>query len=314
MILIASDVASLSQSLGWWELGEYVSGVVVALACAGEYIADFTNCFTGGDRKRKAKLGKGATLLLVVALVAELMCLVKTNSLSGQIIGSLNEKATGAFKASTNALSAAAIASDTANGAATVSGGAKSASASAVKTAGDVETLARGVRRDANSLKTEISQLSHQTSDIRDQIAWRDLTPAQQGRVTSSVCKFGGIDVLISLHAFGGEASNLRNKIRTALPQTCGFVISGRAPSNETEPFSGIQVILQPDDADPRHKAFATALVDALTREGLAAVGPIPPPDRGATAPGPTAYKAVVTEGASPIPGFRVEIAIGDKP
>jgi len=69
MSLTASVVASLSRSLTGWERAEYVCAGFVALACAGEYIADFTRWFTGGAKEKKEKLAKGSTLLLIVALV-----------------------------------------------------------------------------------------------------------------------------------------------------------------------------------------------------------------------------------------------------
>src|SRR5437879_4611550 len=87
------DAESLSRSLSYWELAEYCCAGFVTLACIGEFAADFTDWFTNGVKERKERLARGSTLLLIAALALELVCLVKTNSLSGQLVGSLSEKA-----------------------------------------------------------------------------------------------------------------------------------------------------------------------------------------------------------------------------
>src|SRR5215471_18399386 len=102
--MTTSDVASLSKLLSRWEVGEYICAGLVTLACAGEYIAEFTNWLTSGIEERKKKLGKRSTLLLVASLSLELVCLVRTNSLSGQLIGSLSDKAVSADTKAQSAL------------------------------------------------------------------------------------------------------------------------------------------------------------------------------------------------------------------
>lgn len=104
MTLTASDVSSLARRLSDWEYAEYVACAFVAVACAGEYIADFTNWLTAGDERRKRRLAKRSTLLLIVSLAAELLCLVQTNSISGQLVGSLSDKATNADTKAQSAL------------------------------------------------------------------------------------------------------------------------------------------------------------------------------------------------------------------
>src|SRR5712691_13438044 len=93
MTLTPSEVASLTRSLEYWEYAEYFSAFLVCVACAGEYIASFKDWFTGGVPERKKKLEQRSTWLLVASLSLELVCLVRTNSLSGRIIGSLAERA-----------------------------------------------------------------------------------------------------------------------------------------------------------------------------------------------------------------------------
>jgi hypothetical protein len=93
MILTASDVASLARSLSRWEWAEYIFCGLVTVGCLGEYVAEFTDWLTKGKEERKEPLVKGFTILLILALSAELVCLVKTNTLSGMLIGSLAEQA-----------------------------------------------------------------------------------------------------------------------------------------------------------------------------------------------------------------------------
>lgn len=104
MILMASDASSLARSLSRWEVAEYFSCALVALGCAGEYVSEFTNWLTAGDEERQKRLAKRSTLLLIASLALELVCLVRTNSLSGQLIGSLSDKASSADAKAQSAL------------------------------------------------------------------------------------------------------------------------------------------------------------------------------------------------------------------
>lgn len=91
MIFTASDVSSVSHSLHCWEWAEYISEGFVILACAGELVADLGETWLG--EKRKKHLERRSTILLVAALSVSLICLVRTNELSGNVIGSLGNKA-----------------------------------------------------------------------------------------------------------------------------------------------------------------------------------------------------------------------------
>ena len=83
MIFVASDVSSLTG----WEWGEYIAEGFVIVACAGELVADLERKrLTSAHRDRVERL---STILLVAALSASLICLVRTNELSGNVIGSL---------------------------------------------------------------------------------------------------------------------------------------------------------------------------------------------------------------------------------
>ena len=55
----ASDISCLAASLERWELAEYFSCGLVALACSAEYIAEFTDRWTGGIKEKKDDFENG---------------------------------------------------------------------------------------------------------------------------------------------------------------------------------------------------------------------------------------------------------------
>jgi hypothetical protein len=78
----------LQSSLKCWETVEYVAVSLVIVGVFGEYLHSFS-----GWTKRQPwaeKFGKAAALLLILALAVEGVALVKSNSLSGQIISLLD--------------------------------------------------------------------------------------------------------------------------------------------------------------------------------------------------------------------------------
>ena len=171
MILTPSDVASLTNTLTYWEYAEYASGALVAVACIGEYIASFKPWFTGGNRERKERLEKRSTLLLIVALTAELICLVRTNQLSGQVIGALDTRAAEAYHKSDaavtnadNALRKVKTASDEADSAKNESGIAKDV-------AGKASALVNTVRTNVASLGADVAAISGQAKDLSTNLA-----------------------------------------------------------------------------------------------------------------------------------------------
>ena len=108
MIFTASDVLSLSRSLHRWEIAEYVFEAFVVLACVGEMVADLGERWLGERRKRRVE--RLSTILLIVALSVSLICLVRTNELSGSVIGSLGDEALAAESKARSALDKSDIA------------------------------------------------------------------------------------------------------------------------------------------------------------------------------------------------------------
>ena len=89
-------MSSLENSLSVWECIEYAASAVVLLGVVGEYCASFTK-IPKSDTER-IRLEKGSTLLLIFGLSIELLSLVKTSQLSGQMIARLNFESADARK------------------------------------------------------------------------------------------------------------------------------------------------------------------------------------------------------------------------
>ena len=147
MIFTASDVSSASKVLAHWEIGEYVCEAIVILGCAGEYIAEFTNCFTGGNRKRKDALAKKSTLVLIIGLTLGVICLFRTNQLSGTVIESLGDKAEAADKKAEKAVTDSGTAQHKADEANTAAGDALGKSKAAEDASEHALTLARSTEK-----------------------------------------------------------------------------------------------------------------------------------------------------------------------
>lgn len=148
MTFTASEVSSLTRSMERWELAEYIFAGLVTLGCFGEFVGEFTDWFTNGEDARKHVLKKLSTLLLIAALALELVCLVRTNVLSGQVIGSLDERSKAAAEQSAKAVEDSGKAIES-------SDKAKSSSENAM-------ALASGVRQEANSLKNDLASSKKQ--------------------------------------------------------------------------------------------------------------------------------------------------------
>lgn len=171
MTFTTPDVLSLSKKLWWWELGEYVSCGLVALGCAGEYIAEFTNWLTGGNEERQHHFRKSSTLLLVSALALELLCLVQTNIISGKLIGSLDQEAGDADTKAKVALSDSGTALTQSHTAEDASQRALGESDKASTNASNALTLASGARREADSFEKDIVSAKTQATEAESHLA-----------------------------------------------------------------------------------------------------------------------------------------------
>lgn len=80
-MLSDSDISALMNSQFGWETSEYALAFIVAAACFGEFVHEFTPWF------------KLCLLVLVAALVFEIPTQFKVNSISGTIIAAVEERA-----------------------------------------------------------------------------------------------------------------------------------------------------------------------------------------------------------------------------
>jgi hypothetical protein len=164
MTLTASEVASLTATIDIWEYAEYACTALVALACFGEYVADFTElwkrsgfwkCF-GPLEHRKDQVAKFSTLVLIGALAGELLCVVVTNQLSGKLVGALGDRAEEAFSKSGDALKNANAAVLQADSSVRQASTAVGESTKATNAASSALTIAHEARTEADSFEKDI--------------------------------------------------------------------------------------------------------------------------------------------------------------
>jgi hypothetical protein len=169
--MTSTDAASIAARLARWEIAEYFSCGLVALGCIGEYVAEFTNWVTGGDKARKERLGRMSTLLLIFALAAELICLVRTNQKSGELVGSLRQQATEAEVSARSAVETSHRANDKASKAEDASSKAMAESGRATNESSSALGLARSARTEADSFEKDIVSANTQAASAESHLA-----------------------------------------------------------------------------------------------------------------------------------------------
>jgi hypothetical protein len=87
------DLNALMSSLSFWEIAGYLSLFAVAIGVAGEFVHDFVPSLKRKSGWWNSWGGKVSALVLIVALASELVTEVKANSISGQIIAFLSDRA-----------------------------------------------------------------------------------------------------------------------------------------------------------------------------------------------------------------------------
>jgi hypothetical protein len=275
MILTASDIESLSRSLSRWEWGEYISEAFVIIACAGELIADLEVSWLTEERKKR--LQRPSTILLVAALSVSLICLFRTNELSGSVIGSLGDKAEEADRKAKEAITDSSTALSQAKDALTKAGKAEDSLGKAEDEANKAQTassnaltLARGARQEADSFEKDIRSAKEAVAEAKEKVADRTLTDGQAVSVAGKINSFAGQRVQIMTYFDASEPMGFANRILLALrlakwrylpPPEHTFLIGG---------ITGIQVFINPE-ADRSTKNAAGALAAALNEQGIAA-------------------------------------------
>ena len=167
MILTALDVLPLPVLLHRWEWTEYIAEIFVVLGCAGELLADVGERWLGKNGSRH--LERCSTIILILALMLSLKALVRTNELSGFVIGSLGDKADEADAKAQAALGDAGTASIEAAAAKSTADGLDSkATAAGVKadqantSAATALVTAGNARREADSFEKDIKSAKEQ--------------------------------------------------------------------------------------------------------------------------------------------------------
>jgi hypothetical protein len=177
-------------------LAEYIFEAFVVLACAGELIADLGETWLGDQRKRH--LERRSTILLVAALSVSLICLVRTNELSGNVIGSLGNKADEADRKANTAIAD---------------------STTAVTVSGQALDTAKAANAAVGSAK---AQAEHAVSDLhglRKEAGPRRLTSEQKKKFTTFLEQYPDpVGIVIVSAAFDGESSDFADDFKSAIP------------------------------------------------------------------------------------------------
>jgi len=241
----ADDLNALTIALSSWEIAGYASLIAVAVGCAGEATHEFTSWF---KRKSwwKANGGKASALLLIAALASELIIQIKTNSLSGQIIALLNDKA--AF-----------------------------ATEQAATLGVTVDNLGNVVRRKTQDADTAIAALNAATaradekiSAVQQQQAQRHLKDSEK-QALIALSPFGGQKVEVFCHAGDDEARVYRDDFVSVFEAAKwdhnGDKGLGIALRNQ--PFFGVAVAVPSPNGIAETTPSAIALVGILTNLNL---------------------------------------------
>jgi hypothetical protein len=171
MILTASDVSSLSTMLARWELAEYIAEAFVVLGCLGELVADIGERWLG--ERRGKHLERWSTIVLILALMVSLTSTVRTNELSGFVIGSLGDKADEADAKAQTALK------DSANASAEAAR-AKSTAETSSATADKAARSANGALTIAGEAKADVAAVQSNIAKVDEKYAPRTLSKTKR--------------------------------------------------------------------------------------------------------------------------------------
>jgi hypothetical protein len=275
MILTASDIESLSRSLSRWEWGEYISEAFVIIACAGELIADLEISWLTEERKKR--LQRRSTILLVAALSVSLICLFRTNELSGSVIGSLGDKAEEADRKareantdSSTALSQAKDAMAKAGKAEDSLGKAEDEANKSQTASSNALTLARGARQEADSFEKDIRSAKDAAAKAEAKLADRTLTDEQVRSIVAKLGVFSGQAYTVTAYWDSKESLGIANRIHSALLLARWAYSDEGSKSMMLGGEIGVLVWTHPDAGESTKKASGS-LIDALNAEGIEA-------------------------------------------
>lgn len=260
------------------------------VGCGGELVANF---FTRLSENARKHIGNWSTIVLILALSVGLKSLIKTNELSGGVIGSLGDKAQQADATARQALTDSGNASSQAGDAETKSGRANTLSSSAL-------VLARGARSEADSSKKEATKAENdlvaalqRTARLEQQLSWRTVTPEQKKAIRTALLRTNflplrGWEIRFSIPMGCVECGEYADALKDAL-DGLGGAISGPDAAGYVRVPQGVALQINP--------IYALGQLPTLLLNDLHANG-------------------VDIQGISneKVPAHTIEVAIGVKP
>ncbi len=268
MSLISSFMSLLGASLPFWEWTEYCATGVVIVGCIGEYVAEFKEY--PHDLNKRHRFAKRSLLLLIAGLAVELVALVRTSQLSGQIIAGLNIEAEQAMERASEADERAAKFEKEAEEV-------RKQVAVSNEHASRAETMAKGFEAHiaesnavAKSAEARAAQARLELSRIQERMADRELTDGQISEIADAIKAFLGQEYDVTPYWDTKESLTIANRISEAMtrggwkyvpPERSGFMLGG---------ITGVQVWVHPS-ADEKTRRAADSLLHILNKVGIVA-------------------------------------------
>jgi len=303
MTLIASFLSDARLSLPFWEAVEYIATGIVILGAIGEYLAEFRR-FPKEQHKRE-QFAKLSALVLIAGLAVELVGLVRTSQLSGQIIAELNREAEAAGR---DAATAKATAKGFERDIADANSGAKNAeaqvaSANAQYRDAQARVASAEVRiADAKKQAAEANRAAEQERlerlKLEAQVAPRRLSPDQQRAIATACRRFSGRRVSVTTYSLDAEGGVLGKQIIAVL-QAAGITTDDHTAS--LMPLGGFALGVHINGSE---QDLVTALATYLSSIGQLAVATNTDQKAG----------AAISSGASSTNTPAVSILVGVKP
>jgi hypothetical protein len=256
------------------------------------------------DERKEKLLEKVGLGFFAVAVLAEIVAYPygrRNDTLSEQIIGSLDAKSREASTNASNALIKSSEAETKADGASTLAGDALTKAGKAQESLGKAEdeanrgeeaasnalTLARGARQEADSFEADIKAAKQQatdaeshladalqraanaereTAELKARAAPRRLDPKQQASIASKLSSLAGKRADITMYPVTYEGAALAEQIKAALLGARLNADFFPAQAGWGGVTSGVMVM--PNSSD-ESGAVADAIVEALQAEGV---------------------------------------------
>lgn len=252
-----ATINGLKDTLTVWESIDHVGTAIVIAGVVGEFVAEFIP--RAEKLAKKIRLSMVSTLVLVLGLALELTAVIKTQRLSAELLGQLEQKAAAAMldadSARTTALGyEAQIAKANEN-----------AKAAELKTA-IVEADAADAKRETARLTIGVEQEKAARLKIEQKVADRAITDT--GAIVSAAVPYKFQNFRVLTYPDSPEPKGLHDQIvRILLAATWEYFAN---TNNETLAPNETGVVLHLGlNADVRTQRAAMSLSSALTKAGV---------------------------------------------